>query len=356
MRSGPMAGGKQFDSDTSIFVRRVLIVLTLAALFFLLWHLRGLVLMFFGAIVIATVFRALADPIRRWTGVPEGLSVALAVGFVAALLVAIGFLFGANIARQFQSLTKTLPDAWIALQERIGSFGIETNPGDWLSAGGSAGTGMLSSIGSMVMSISGGIADTLVVIFGGIFLASQPRFYRSGAIKLVPPARRALVSEAMDDSERALYLWLKAQLISMTVVGILVYIGLSLLGVPSALALALIAFTLEFIPFAGPVLAAIPAVLLALLQSPTLALWVVGLYTLIQQLEGNVVYPLVQQWAVHVPAVVLLFSLIGFGMLFGIIGVIFAAPLTVVSYVLVKRLYIQEALNTPTYIPGEDEA
>ena len=159
----------------------------------------------------------------------------------------------------------------------------------------------------------------------------------------------------MDDSEKALRLWLKAQLVSMTIVGILVFVGLKIIGVPSALALALIAFSLEFIPFAGPIIAAIPAILLALLQGPTTALYVAALYTVVQQLEGNVVYPLVQQWAVHVPAVLLLFSLIGFGMLFGIVGVIFAAPLTVVTYVLVKRLYVQEALKTKTPIPGEDK-
>ena len=341
--------------DTALFLRRVLIVLALASLAFLLWHLRSLVLMLFGAIVIATLFRALADPIRRWTKLPEGVSVALAILFVAAIVGAVGFLFGSQISAQFRTLTETLPRAWEAFEERFGVFAPSGDLRTWLAGGGAGGTGMLSSIGRMVMSITGGIADTLVVIFGGIFLAAQPRFYRTGAIKLVPPARRELIADAMNHSERALNLWLKAQLISMTVVGTLTYIGLTLLGVPSALALALIAFVLEFIPFAGPVLASIPAILLALLQSPDLALWVVGLYLLVQQIEGNVVYPLVQQWAVHVPAVVLLFSLIGFGMLFGIIGVIFAAPLTVVTYVLVKRLYIQEALKTPTPIPGDDE-
>ena len=341
------------EMHTGPFVRRVLIVLVLASLFYLLWVLRGLVLMLFGAIVIATVFRALADPFRRWTGVPEGVSVAFAVIFVVAVVAAIATLFGAQIASQFQRLTETLPDAWEALEARVGDLGLNGDIRNWLSGGGSGGTGVISSIGRMVMSISSGIADTLVVIFGGIFLASQPRFYRSGAIKLIPASRRELISDAMDHSERALHLWLKAQLISMTVVGILVYVGLKLLDVPSALALALIAFALEFIPFAGPVIAAIPAILLALMQSPELALWVVGLYVVVQQIEGNVLYPLVQQWAVHVPAVVLLFSLIGFGMLFGIIGVIFAAPLTVVTYVLVKRLYVQEALKTPTSIPGD---
>lgn len=350
-----MAKRAEAKSPDSQFIRRALIVLVLAALFFLLWHLRTLVLMLFGAIVIAALFRALADPIRRWTHVPEGVSVAVAIILVAVIIGSVGFLFGSQISMQFQRLSETLPEAWEALEQRVGDIGIDGGIREWLSGGGAGGTGVLSSIGRMIMSISSGIADTLVVIFGGIFLASQPRFYRSGAIKLVPPGRRELVADAMDHSEKALRLWLKAQLISMTVVGILVWVGLTVLGVPSALALALIAFVLEFIPFAGPVLSAIPAILIALMHSPELALWVVGLYIIVQQIEGNVVYPLVQQWAVHVPAVVLLFSLIGFGMLFGIIGVIFAAPLTVVTYVLVKRLYIVEALHTPTEIPGDGE-
>ena len=350
-----MAEKKRSAGPDSVFVRRTLIALSLAGLFFLLWNLRTLVLMLFGAIVIATLFRALSEPIRRWTHVPEGVSVAAAIILVAAVIGTVGFLFGSQISAQFETLTVTLPEAWEALEARLGEFGLDGGLRDWLSGGGTGGTGVLSSIGRMVMSISGGIADTLVVIFGGIFLASQPRFYRGGAIKLVPSAKRQLVGDAMDHSEKALRLWLKAQLISMTVVAILVWLGLTLLGVPSALALALIAWVLEFIPFAGPVLAAIPAILVALLHSPELALWVVGLYVVVQQIEGNIVYPLVQQWAVHVPAVVLLFSLIGFGMLFGIIGVIFAAPLTVVTYVLVKRLYVMETLHTPTPIPGDDK-
>ena len=335
------------------FVRRVLIVLALSALAFLLWELRALVIMLFGAVVIATLFRAIADPIHRWTRLPESIALAIAVILVVALVSTVGFLFGSQLTAQFENLGETLPRAWHVVERQLGAFGLDNRISELVGAG-SGGTGMLSSVGGLVMSIGGGVADTLVVVFGGIFLASQPRFYRSGAIKLVPPQRRELIADAMNHSERALGLWLKAQLISMIVVGTLVYLGLWWLGVPSALALALIAFVLEFIPFAGPVLAAIPAILLALLESPELALWVVGLYILVQQLEGNVVYPLVQQWAVHVPAVVLLFSLIGFGMLFGVVGVIFAAPLTVVTYVLVKRLYVVETLHTPTDIPGSD--
>ena len=119
------------------------------------------------------------------------------------------------------------------------------------------------------------------------------------------------------------------------------------------LALGLLAGMLEFIPFAGPIIASIPAILLALAVGPDLALWVLLLYLAVQQFEGYLLTPLVQQYAVELPGVVLLFSLLAFGTLFGTLGIILAAPLTVVAYVLVKRLYVIETLHTPTPIPGE---
>jgi predicted PurR-regulated permease PerM len=91
-------------------------------------------------------------------------------------------------------------------------------------------------------------------------------------------------------------------------------------------------------------------------QGPELAAWTVVMYFVVHHLEAYVLQPVVQQWAVEVPAVIMLFSLLAFGLLFGIIGVFFAAPLAVVTYVLVKRLYIVEALDTPTPIPGEDKS
>ena len=157
----------------------------------------------------------------------------------------------------------------------------------------------------------------------------------------------------MDESERALRLWLKGQLIAMVVVGLLTGVGLWLLGMRSALALGLLAGLLEFIPFAGPLLAAVPAILLALAVGPDMALWVLLLYFAVQQFEGYVLTPLVQQYAVDLPGVILLFSLLGFGTLFGTLGVVLAAPLSVVTFVLVKRLYVIEALHTQTPIPGE---
>lgn len=345
-----MTQRREAKSDRQ-FIGRVLIVLALAALFLLAWQLRHLLLMLFGAVVVATVFRELAERIAKLTGCREGIVVALSIVLILGAAVALGALFGAHVARQVDVLAERLPAAWASFEARIDEMGLGEHLRRIVESAGQGGS--FAGFSRAILSIGNGVAEALVVIFAGIFLATQPRFYRDGAIKLVPPARRALVGEAMDESERALHLWLKGQLIAMVVVGLLTGLGLWLLGVPSAFVLGLLAGLLEFIPFAGPVVAAVPAVLLALVVGPDLALWVAMLYFAVQQFEGYVLTPLVQQYAVDLPGVVLLFSLLGFGMIFGILGVILAAPLSVVTYVLVKRLYVIEGLHTSTPIPGE---
>ena len=333
-------------SSESGFVRRVLIVIGLVGLALLAWHLRSLLLMLFGAVVVATIFRALADRIHQWTGIRESIAVGLAI---VAVLGAIGLLaaaFGSAIIGQVQVLRESLPAAWSSFEARIGDIGLGEQLRHLMeSVRSQSGP---SALGRFILSLGSGLADVLVVLVAGIFLAAQPRFYASGAIKLVPSGKRQLVGEAMEESENALRLWLKGQLLAMVAVGLLVGFGLWALG--------LLAGLLEFIPFAGPIDAALPAVLLSLAVGPDMALWVLALYFAVQQFEGYVLTPLVQQYAVDLPGVVLIFSLIGFGTLFGTLGLILAAPLTVVSYVLVKRLYVIETLHTATPIPGEKSA
>ena len=346
-----MAERKGVDDRT--FVRRTMIVLVLAAVAILLWHLRSLLLMLFGAVVVATVFRALADRIVKLTGWRDGLALALAIGLTLGGLGGLIALFGQQIGLQLDTLRETLPAAWRSFEERVGDIGL----GDQLRQiveGVRKSSGSFASLSSAILSVGNAFAEVLVVLFGGIFLALQPRFYRTGAIKLVPPRQRSVVAEAMDESEGALRLWLKGQLIAMVAVGTMTGLAMWALGLPSALVLGLLAGLLEFVPFIGPIVASVPAILLALAISPDLALAVALAYFAIQQFEGYLLTPLVQQYAVELPSVVLLFSLVGLGMLFGTLGVILAAPLTVVIYVLVKRLYVIEALHTPTPIPGDN--
>lgn len=348
MRPLRMAGTPPMTD--SAFVRRTLIVVAIVALFALAWLLREVLLMVFGAIVIATLFRSLAGLYQR-AGVGEGLSVGLAVLTVVGIVGGAAAMFGAQLAAQAGDLSSSIPRAWSQVKEQLAGFGIPTN---LLQMGGGEGSGGMSGMaGNIAMSLGSGFADALLILVGGIFLAASPRFYRVGAVKLVPEERRGQLWSALEASGTALKLWLKAQLLTMLLVGTVTGLGLWLIGVPSWFALALLAALLEFVPYVGPVAAAVPAILIAASVDPQTALLTIGLYILVQQLEGYVFSPLMQQWAVDLPGALLLFSLLACGTLFGAIGIIFAAPLTVVIFVLVKKLYVREALDTATPIPGE---
>lgn len=339
-----------------LFIERLLITIGIVALSLLLWQLRHLFLLIFGAILVGVIFRIIADPVARRCHVPDG--VALLVAVLSVLLIFIGAfgMFGAQAIEQMSSLKEAIPAAWQAVQARLEMVGLAGPVSEWLNRMRSSGGSMLGNIGGIALTIGNGVADLLLVLVGGIYLAAQPKLYKTGIIKLVPEGARGRIAQALDDSWTALRLWLLGRLVSMTVVGLLTGIGLWLIGVPAALALALVAFLLEFIPFIGPILSSVPAILLALAHDPVMALWVAGLYFAVQQAEGYLIEPLVQQRAVSLPPALLLFSLVAGGLVFGWIGLIFAAPLLVVIFVMVKRLYVRQALDTHTELPGEDES
>jgi predicted PurR-regulated permease PerM len=336
-----------------IFIERLAIALIVVGVALLLWNLRNLFLLMFGAVLVSVILHLIAAPIRVRLRLP-GWAALLASVMIVASVVGIAFwTFGAEVARQAQGLRETIPAAWQAALAQFDAWGFGQPVRDW-TASLAGGGGVVSNIGSIAVSVGNAIADTLLVLVAGIYLAAQPGLYWSGMLKLVPERGRALAAEAMEASARALRLWLLGRMVSMATVGLLTWIGLTIIGVPSALTLGLLAALLEFVPFIGPVISAVPAVLLAFAVGPDKALWTVMLFLIVQQIEGNVLEPLVQQRAVDLPPALLLFALVAGGLIFGPVGIILAAPLTVVLYVLVKRLYVQEALHTKTSLPGEE--
>ncbi len=350
-----MRSGNQPSTD-SIFIRKVIIVIALAGLALLLWRLRDMLLLIFGAVFVAIVFSALAAPLRRHLHLSGGMALGLAVLLLAAALGITSWLFGREVSAQVDSLIESLPAAWRSFEARIGDLAFGERLVSWARNAAPSGSGVMASAGTFMTSLGASVADTVLVVVGGIYFASQPTLYRDGLLKLLPRARREIARDALDGSGQALKDWLGGQLIAMTVVGVLVGAGLWALGVPLAFALGLIAGLLDFVPLVGPIVAAVPALLLALTVSPTVALWTALLFLVVQQIEGNILSPLVQQRAADLPPALLLFALLGFGSLFGVAGVIFAAPLTVVAYVMVKRLYVNEALDTPTETSAGDQS
>jgi len=335
-----------------VFIERLVIALAVIGVALLLWHLRDLFLLIFGAALVAVILNLVAGPIRARIGVPPPLALAAAVLIVVAAVGTAFWMFGAEVTQQAATIRALVPPAWAALEARLDLWGLGQAMREW-TASLQTGGGVVANIGNIAVSIGNGLADALLVIVGGIYLAAQPELYRVGLIKLVPSRGRALAAQAIEASGRALRLWLLGRMVSMAVVGLLTWLGLMIIGVPSALTLGLLAALLEFVPFIGPIVAAVPAILLGFAAGPDKALWVAFLFLAIQQFEGNVLEPLVQQRAVDLPPALLLFALVAGALVFGLSGIILAAPLTVVLYVLVKKLYVQEALDTATPLPGE---
>lgn len=139
----------------------------------------------------------------------------------------------------------------------------------------------------------------------------------------------------------------------MCVIGVLAGLGTWLIRLPVPSALGMFAGVTEFIPIDGPILGAIPALQLAATQRTSTFLWTLGLFVAIQQLESNVITPLVARRMVRIPPALFLFAVLSLWLLFGALGLIVGAPLTVVLYVLVKKLYVRQTLGEYTKLPVE---
>lgn len=185
------------------------------------------------------------------------------------------------------------------------------------------------------------ITGLILVVFLTIFFAADPDTYTQGVLHLVPRDRRAHMTVVLATMGRSLRAWLVARSIAMVTIGMVVTALMALLDVRASVALGVIAGLLEFVPVFGPIIGAIPAIALGFLDSPQKALAVVIAFVVIQQLEGNVLIPLLLQKAVEVPPALSLIGIASLGMVLGILGVVIAEPLVAVTLVAVKMLYVE---------------
>ncbi|WP_342642164.1 AI-2E family transporter [Rhodoligotrophos ferricapiens] len=338
---------------TSNLVRAALVVGGLVVLGLILWRLTTVIMLFFGAVVVATILRSLADLIERAAPILKTWSLFLTCLLILALTAGFAVLLGAQVSGQLSNLTDQLPRQISYLGDQIGISNLDTKLSDQLRSF-AEGNNVVRSIAGYTTGVLGVIANLLLVVVAAVYFAARPDFYRRGCLLLFPPNVREEVSEAAGNAGHALQLWLLGQLVSMALVAVLTTAGLYVIGVPSALALGMLAGLLEFVPVVGPILSVIPAVLLALPEGGFTPLWVIVLYIVIQQVESNVILPLVQRRAVDLPPALTLFALLAFGVLFGPLGVLLATPLTVVCFVMIKQLYLRDTLEERVKIPGED--
>jgi predicted PurR-regulated permease PerM len=204
----------------------------------------------------------------------------------------------------------------------------------------------------VVSTTVGVVTSVVVVLFVGLFAAIDPGLYARGMVKLFPRQRQPRIRQVIAAVDHTLHWWIAGQAITMVVIGTLTGVGLWILGVPLALLLGVLAALLNFIPTFGPVIAFIPAALLALTQSPATFAYVLILWLIAQNLEGHVLTPLIQRRTVDLPPVLTILAQVIFATLFGVIGVVVAAPMTAVLLVIIKMLYVEDVLGNKVDIPA----
>lgn len=335
------------DSGTGRFAGRVLIALGLAAMLLLLWRLRDVLLLAFASILFAIVLVAAARLISRRGRLGPRTSLAIASVLILGLVGGAVWVFGNEIGRQLGDLAARLPDAWASLQARIGAAGLEREFHEQLGRAVPSGSAVLGAIGAVIGTLGGALSGVALALMAGLYLAAQPDLYRSGLLRLVPDAYVARVADALDATAASLRAWLLGQLASMTITGVAIAAGLIAIGVPSPLALGLIAGLMGFVPMIGPLLGALPGVLVALTIGGDTLLFTILLYFVVQQLAGAVIEPLIMQRTVKLPPAVTLFALFAVGALFGPVGVLLGGPIAVTAYVLVRTLYVRDTLGRP---------
>ncbi len=198
------------------------------------------------------------------------------------------------------------------------------------------------------MSTFGAIGNFVIMLIIGLYVALDPATYRRGLVCLLAPSMRAEGEEVLRKATDALQNWLVAQLMAMTVVGVLTWLGLWLIGVPLAPILGLIAALLAFIPNIGPIIAAVPAVLLGFSDGPMTALLVIGVYVAVQALESYAITPLIQRERVALPPALIVSVQLLMGVLFGILGLALATPMAALGKTLVTEVYVRRFLNNET--------
>ncbi|MBI2097675.1 MAG: AI-2E family transporter [Candidatus Vogelbacteria bacterium] len=301
------------------------------AFFWLLYFIRDLVLVVLVSVVIASA----VEPAVRWFGrwrLPRTPAVLIVYLLAFALLFSSVPLFFIPVFGDLVEISATLP-------EKLGALPILTAPGGFFSNLSRLNyfSTFSADVQGALFGLSRGFLTTLSVIFGGFFsfiMIVVISFYLAvqddgigNFLRLISPAsREKYIIDLWHRSEKKIGRWMQGQLLLGLLVGVIVYLGLTVLHIDYALTLALMAAGFELIPVFGPILASAPAILIGLSDSVARGLLVAGLYLIIQQFENHLLYPLVVRKIVGVPAIAVILSLIIGAKLVGFLGLILAVP------------------------------
>ncbi len=303
-----------------------------------LYLIRDIILIIFTAAIIATIITPLVNFLER-KKIARWLGAAITYILIAAVISLIGVAVVPKVINQSHVLITRLPETIASLME---NFSTKTQSdlvqvlGGWLQ--GSPGVG--KSVFSVLGSVTGQFFTGFMIFVIAFYLTIEKKTLSSVIERFIPEKYKGFIDRFLDSVQKEIGSWGRGMLMLVVCVTIMSYIGLSILGVKYALALAVLAGITEFIPYIGSYIGAIPAVIVALTQSPTLALFVIILYIIIQQIQGNLISPYIMHRAVGLdPLTIIVVLLIG-GKIAGPLGMILAVPFATIVSILIKDYMI----------------
>jgi len=266
----------------------------------------------------------------------------MTISVLGTILVFAGlfYVMGATVASQTSELTDSFPE----LLEKGEDFLENTETGkeivvqfDKLKKS----DGLKEFASGFFQSTFGGIGDLYIILLIGIYFTANPSIYKNGLLYLIPPKNRTKAEEVIQMISSDLTKWLFGKFVAMSIVFVFTAIALAIVGLPMWLALAFISGMLVFIPNFGPIISAVPTLLVALSEGGNMV-WIVGLlYLVIQLTEGSVITPKLQNKLVKVPPAAIILGQIFAGTLIGVWGLVFATPIVLILKILIEELYIQ---------------
>ncbi len=326
------------------FLRRVLIVLVLLGAAALLCYTARLLLLVFagvlGAILIHSAVSWVCGRLHR----SYRFCYLIVLSAAAAVVGSACWFLVPRVIVQLSQLGSAIPRGAEGLQNWLDSTGA----GRILAGHSSV---VLSGIASKLSAYGFDALDALVALAIAVvlsaYLAATPEDYEQGALSLIPAAWRRRAASIFSDVARTMGWWMIGQLIPMTVLGIVSLIGLLIIGVPLAITMGLCTGLMIFIPFVGAIIAFIVTTLVAISSDPHKVPLVAVVFVIIHVLEGYILTPLVQKRAVHLPPALTIFAQVLMTALFGFLGLVLATPAAAGALVLVKRMYLDEAVESP---------
>ncbi|MGC9524556.1 MAG: AI-2E family transporter [Limnospira sp.] len=320
---------------------------------YIVWKISHIILLAFTAVILAIAINRIVRRLQK-SGVNRAIAVAISVGSILMIILGFLALTVPVIVQQWQELTDRIPQGleqlkqwYTQLQTWLPSrmLGDMNNIEDVIQQLASSYDRWIGSFFTFFSSSVETLLQTLLVIAITIMLLSNPKPYRQAFILLFPSFYRRRVDAILDQCEESVVGCVLGILFNMVVIGIMSGLGLWILGVRLALVNALLAAVLTLIPNLGPTISVIPPAILALLDSPWKSVSVIVLYIAIQQMESNILTPLVMKRQVSLLPAVTLLSQITFALFFGALGLFLALPLVVILQVWLRELLVEDILN-----------